>query len=110
MKRLGSIACISSLVFLAGCSLYRNDRQYIWDSEYDKVRSLYDQCGSIMVVEQILRERQWTQGQINEVRYRLNQDYWLDKDRVPRGIDRPQPVVSTRQPVGLGVGPGARGR
>ena len=108
MKRIGWTGLIGCLILSAGCSIYQNDRQYVWDSEYQNVRSLYDRCGSIEVVEQVLREHKWTRGQINEARYRLSQDYYLDENGMPRGIDRPQPVVSSRTPVQLGVGPGAR--
>jgi hypothetical protein len=83
------------LVALAGCSLYRNDRAYIWDSEYQKIRDVYDQCGSVAVVEEIMREHEWTQAQINEVRYRLAQDYSLDEKGIPRGIDRERPITGT---------------
>lgn len=110
MKRLGWIALIGGLVVLAGCSLYRNDRRYIWDSEYQKVRDLYDQCASVAVVEQVLREHKWTRGQINEVRYRLSQDYYLDEKGLPRGIDRERPVAPRQPPMALGVGSGMRQR
>jgi hypothetical protein len=83
------------LILLAGCSLYRNDRQFVWDIEYHDVRQLYDRCGSVDIVEDVLRDYKWSQGKINEVMYRLNQDYWLDEDGIPRGIDRPEPVVSS---------------
>jgi len=108
MKKIGLVAAIGLLTLLAGCSLYRNDREYVWDSEYQKVRDLYDKCGSIEVVKQILRENQWTRGQINEVLYRLSKDYSLDENGIPRGIDRPRLVETTKPPVALGVGPGAR--
>jgi hypothetical protein len=91
------------LVLTVGCSLYRNDRQYVYDSEYYKVRQLYDRTGSIDIVERVLRDREWTRGQINEVRYRLNQDYYLENGE-PRGIDRPQPVISNNQALQLGIG------
>ncbi|KPL11672.1 hypothetical protein AMJ85_03400 [candidate division BRC1 bacterium SM23_51] len=108
MRKWLLIATAAFVLCLAGCSLYRNDRQYVWDSEYQKVRDLYDRCGSIGVVERVLRDHRWTRGQINEVRYRLAQDYSLDEDGVPRGIDRPRPVVPKGVPLALGVGPGAR--
>ena len=110
VKKWSVIGTVALWVCLAGCSLYRDDRQYIWDSEYQKVRDLYDRCGSIQVVEQVLHDRQWTRGQVNEVRYRLMKDYSLDESGVPRGIDRPRPSVPARLPVALGVGPGVRER
>jgi hypothetical protein len=92
------------LATLAGCSLYRNDRAYIWDSEYQKMRDLYDQCGSVAVIEEVLRDHRWTRAQINEVRYRLAQDYSLDEKGMPRGIDRERPVVKTQPRAKLGAG------
>jgi len=89
---------------LAGCSLYRNDRQYIYDSEYEAIRKLYDKCGSVVIVEQILRDREWTRAQINEVRYRLAQDFSLDEKGNPRAIERSQPVAKSRGPSQLAIG------
>jgi hypothetical protein len=107
-KILGPLVC---LVLLVGCSLYRNDRQFVWDSEYQKVRDLYDRCGSMKVIQQVLRDRKWTRAQINEVVYRLEKDYWLDADGMPHGIDRPRPVaVESSALAGMGLGTSSRGR
>ena len=109
MKRWHGITAVIFLASsLAGCSLYRNDRQFVWDSEYQKVRDLYDQCGSVVVVEQVLRDHWWTRAQINEVRYRLAQDYSLDEKGVPRGIDRERIIVSARAPIRMRAGSGGR--
>ena len=109
--RIVKIVCVAcGLALLAGCSLYRIDRQFVWDSEYEGVRDLYDECGSVAVIEKVLRDMQWTRGQINEVRYRLAKDYSFDADGFPRGIDRPRSVAVEQGPVGLGIGPDARKR
>lgn len=107
MKALKTLALVSCLFWLAGCSWYQNDRQFVWDTEYQKVRDLYDQTGSIETVKRVLADYKWTPGQINEVEYRLRQDYWLDAEGVPRGIDRPRPVMadeSAMSRMGLGAG------
>ena len=104
MKTSGMISAVAFLICLAGCSLYRNDRQYIWDSEYQEIRDLYDACGSVTVVEKVLRDKRWTRAQINEVRYRLAQDYSLDEKGVPRGIDRPRAIVPKKQAMGTQTG------
>jgi hypothetical protein len=104
MKTWGMIGTVAFLLCLAGCSLYRNDRQYIWDSEYQVIRDLYDNCGSVAVVEQVLRDKRWTRAQINEVRYRLAQDYSLDEKGVPRGIDRPRAIVPAKQALAIQAG------
>jgi len=106
MRRAYMIIGALSLACLSACALYRNDRQYIWDSEYQKVRDLYDQCGSVTVVEQVLREHRWTRAQINEVRYRLAQDYSLDERGIPRGIDRERVVARPGAPLRVRLGSG----
>ena len=95
MNAIKSFGILAICIFLAGCSLYRNDRQFVWDIEYYDVRQLYERCGSVEIVEDVLRDYQWSRGKINEVMYRLNQDYWLDENGIPQGIDRPAPVVSS---------------
>jgi len=92
------------LAALAGCSLYQNDRAYVWDSEYQKICDLYDGCGSVAVIEEVLHDHGWTRAQINEVRYRLAQDYSLDEKGLPRGIDRERAVIKTRPAVRAAAG------
>lgn len=106
MKTIGLTACAAVLLCLAGCSLYQNDRQWLWDSEYLWVRDVYDRCGSVDVVEKVLRDRSWTRAQINEARYRLSKDYSLDEKGIPRGIDRPRPVEPAKSQMGKGMGLG----
>ena len=104
MKPWRSLAIILSLSTLAGCSLYRNDRAYIWDSQYQMIRDLYERSGSVAVVEEVLRNRQWTGAQINDVRYRLAQDFSLDENGNPRVIDRERPIMGTQTAIRLGLG------
>jgi len=110
MTRWFGLIAVVFLAGLSGCGLYRNDRQFVWDSEYQKIRDLYDQCGSVAVVEQVMHDHRWTRGQVNEVCYRLAQDYSLDEKGMPRGIDRERLIVRTRPPIRLRAGSGAGGR
>ncbi len=105
MKRFCQLVFLAACSVLSACALWQNDRAYVWDSEYQWVRDVYDRCGSVAVVEDLLRERKWTTGKINEVVYRLSKDYSLDEKGQPRGIDRPRPIVSTRQLDEMGIGP-----
>ncbi|MBM3333893.1 hypothetical protein FJY63_04455 [Candidatus Sumerlaeota bacterium] len=104
MRPLGLLAVVALVVLAGGCALYSNDRAWVWDSDYEMVRDLYDRCGSINVVERVLRERQWTSAQVREVRYRLMQDYSLDEKGVPRAIERPRRVGSRPQPPSIKLG------
>jgi len=107
MLRMGGAIALG-LMLLGACHLYRNDRQFLWETDYRMVRAVYDKTGSVDLVREVLQQKRWTRGQINEAMYRLNQDYSLSAEGVPRGIDRPEPVVPEAQnmPGGLGIGPG----
>jgi major membrane immunogen (membrane-anchored lipoprotein) len=72
------IVLMLALVLLAGgCSLYKNDKCWIDDYSYKKVKELYDKTGSLEMVRQTLKDEFWRRCEINEAIYRLKKEYHL---------------------------------
>ena len=68
---------------VAGCSLYRNDRAWLSDTQYDKVRKMYIQTGSLDLVQRQLQDWQWRRSEINEAVYRLGKEFQVLPEELP---------------------------
>jgi hypothetical protein len=84
-KRL--IPCVILLASLAmgpaSCALYRNDRCWVEDEQYKLARDLYVETGSLELVRLRLEESQWKRCKINEVVYRLQQEFRVLPEELP---------------------------
>jgi hypothetical protein len=71
---------VLAIVLLAsGCSWYKNDKCWIDDNRYKKVKELYDKTGSLEIVRQTLSDELWRRCEINEALYRLKKEYHLEQ-------------------------------
>ena len=68
----------------SACSLYRNDRCYVPEDQYELARDVYVETGSLDLVEQRLIDSQWKRCKINEVVYRLNKEFSVLPEELPQ--------------------------
>jgi len=70
--------CLLTLL-LSGCSIYRNDRMWISDDQYQVAQAIYDKSGSLELTREELKKIYWRHAEINEAVYRLKKLYHLEQ-------------------------------
>ena len=80
----GLLLAAFALGSLSGCALYREDRCWVPDEQYDDVRQLYITTGSLDLVVKHLEEMEWKRCKVNEVRYRLEKEFDVLPEEKPR--------------------------
>lgn len=73
------IAALLLLSFLllapVSCALYRNDRCYVEDEQYQIAYNLFLESGSLDLVERQLEAYEWRRCKVNETLYRLQKEF-----------------------------------
>jgi len=62
-------------VWAGGCALYRRDRCYVEDAQYQLAYNLFIESGSLDVVRLQLEDLQWSRCKVNEIVYRLTKEF-----------------------------------
>lgn len=75
MRRFAFLLLSLALLAPAACALYRDDRCYVEDEQYQIAYNLFLESGSIDLVERQLRDYQWRRCKINESLYRLRKEF-----------------------------------
>ncbi len=92
IERAGAVAALIVLGVIAwapaACSLYRDERCYVDDSEYEIVYRIFIESGSLDVLERRLMNLEWRRCKINESIYRLEKEFQI----VSRGAESATPV------------------
>lgn len=77
------LAAGAALLSPAACAIYRNDKCYIDETEYQIAYSLFLEAGSLDLVKRQLTEFEWRRCKINEAVYRLTKISEVTDEEAP---------------------------
>lgn len=81
----GGVAALLLLACgLSGCALYREDKCWTPPEQYQIARELFIQTGSLDLVRERLKDLQWRNCRINESIYRLQKEFEVLPEELPR--------------------------
>lgn len=70
-----ALALLLIVMGSSGCALYRNDRCFVEDWQYEIAHNLYTESGSLDIVTRLMQTYEWRRCQINEIVYRLRKEF-----------------------------------
>jgi len=69
-----------SVAFSYSCSIIKNDKCWISEEKYIKVKKYFNETDSLNLTLQHLKDEHWSRCEINEAKYRLIKEFDLEKE------------------------------
>lgn len=72
---------LASGIFIlpAACAMYKHDRCYVEDEQFELAENLFIESGSLDLVERQLEGLEWRRCEINESLYRISKQFEVVK-------------------------------
>lgn len=78
LRQTALFLLLIAILFASACASVKRDRCFLPETEYLRMRTIFDTTGSYQRVAQAMEDDQWSHCEVNSFRYRLRKDLGLE--------------------------------